>query len=145
MNPLIILRKDKGYVISPLGFVDLILLDLLLVTYVQTEVDLFASQTNMSASDSSIVDPFAIPNPVVQPEIKASKSAPEDANIVDPFTAVLLNDFNGSDFFNAFTHSDSVSSENSHNGINDGSHNNLGGKSSVDSSTPLKKDAFQVK
>ncbi|XP_040998725.1 clathrin interactor EPSIN 1-like isoform X2 [Juglans microcarpa x Juglans regia] len=108
----------------------------------QTEVDLFASQPAISASASSIVDPFAIPNPVMHPEIKAPNSAPEDANIVDPFAAVPLNNFNGSDFFGAFTHSDSASSETSHNGINVGSHNNL---SSEDSSTPPKKDAFQVK
>ncbi|KAG6624496.1 clathrin interactor EPSIN 1-like isoform X1 [Carya illinoinensis] len=111
----------------------------------QTEVDLFASQPAISASDSSIVDPFAIPKPIVQPEIKAPNSAPEDANIVDPFAAVPLDNFNGSDFFSAFAHSDSVSSETSHSGINVGSHNNLGAKSSEDSSTPPKKDAFQVK
>ncbi|XP_018844627.1 clathrin interactor EPSIN 1-like isoform X2 [Juglans regia] len=112
---------------------------------IQTEVDLFASQSAISASASSIVDPFAIPNPVMHPEIKAPNSAPEDANIVDPFAAVPLDNFNGPDFFGAFTHSDSASSETSHNGINVGNHNNLGGKSSEDSSTPPKKDAFQVK
>ncbi|KAF5468091.1 hypothetical protein F2P56_012272 [Juglans regia] len=110
----------------------------------QTEVDLFASQPATASSVSSVVDPFAIPDPVVQPQIKASNPAPTDSNIVDPFAAVPLNNFDGSDFFGAFTHSGSASSEPSQNDVNDGN-NNLGGKSSADSSAPLKKDTFQVK
>ncbi|KAG7943419.1 hypothetical protein I3843_15G037800 [Carya illinoinensis] len=108
----------------------------------QTEVDLFASQP---ATVPSVVDPFAIPDPVVQPQIKASNPAPTDSNIVDPFAAVPLNNFDGSDLFGAFTsHSGSASSEPSQNDVN-GGNNNLGGKSSLDSSAPLKKDTFQVK
>ncbi|XP_040997439.1 clathrin interactor EPSIN 1 [Juglans microcarpa x Juglans regia] len=111
----------------------------------QTEVDLFASQPATASSVSSVVDPFAIPDPVVQPQIKASNPAPTDSNIIDPFAAVPLNNFDGSDFFGAFTsHSGSASSEPSQNDVND-RNNNLGGKSSADSSAPLKKDTFQVK
>lgn len=98
----------------------------------------------MASSVSSVVDPFAIPDPVVQPHIRASNPAPTDSNIVDPFAAVPLNNFDGSDFFGAFTsHSDSASSEPSQNDVN--GNNNLGGKSSADSSAPLKKNTFQVK
>lgn len=82
----------------------------------------------------------------MQAEVKAPNSAPTNANIFDPFAAVPLNNFDGSDLFGAFTsHSDLVSSEPSQNDDTDGSHNNLGGQSSGDSKTPPKKDAFQVK
>jgi epsin len=112
----------------------------------QTEVDLFASQPAISSSVSSTVDLFAAPDPVVQAEVKAPNSAPTNANIFDPFAAVPLNNFDGSDLFGAFaSHSDLVSSEPSQNDDTDGSHNNLGGQSSGDSKTPPKKDAFQVK
>lgn len=119
---------------------------LLLVPFVQTKVDLFATQPAISSSASSTVDLFAVPDPVVQPEAKALNSAPADANIFDPFAAVPLNSFDGSDLFGAFTsHSDSVSSEPAQNDSSDGSHINLSEKSSAASKTPPKKDSFQVK
>lgn len=112
----------------------------------QTKVDLFASQPATSSSVSAIVDPFATPDPVVQPEIKGPNPVPADANVVDPFAAVPLNNFDGSDLFGAFTsHSDSVSSEPSQKDVSDGSHDNLSVKSSADTSIPSKKDTFQVK
>ncbi|KAM3710204.1 hypothetical protein ACB098_01G012600 [Castanea mollissima] len=110
----------------------------------QTEVDLFASQPAMTSSVSPTVDLFAVPDPVVQAEVKAPNPAPTNIDIVDPFAAVPLNNFDGSDLFGAFTsQSDSVSSEPAKNDVIDGSLNNLGGKSSVE--TQPKKDAFKVK
>lgn len=116
----------------------------MLLPFLQTEVDLFASQPAMTSSVSPTVDLFAVPDPVVQAEVKAPNPAPTNIDIVDPFAAVPLNNFDGSDLFGAFTsQSDSVSSEPAKNDVIDGSLNNLGGKSSVE--TQPKKDAFQVK
>ncbi|XP_062159368.1 clathrin interactor EPSIN 1 [Alnus glutinosa] len=112
----------------------------------QTKVDLFASQPAISSSAPSTVNLFAVPDPVAQPEAKAPNSASPDANIFDPFAAVPLNSFDGSDLFGSFTsHSDSVSSEPAQNDGNGGSDINLNEKSSADSKTPPKKNSFQVK
>jgi epsin len=119
---------------------------ILIVPFVQTKVDLFASQPAISSSAPSTVNIFAVPDPVAQPEAKAPNSASPDANIFDPFAAVPLNSFDGSDLFGAFTsHSDSVSSEPAQNDGNGGSDINLNEKSSADSKTPPKKNSFQVK
>lgn len=103
-----------------------------------TQVDLFASQ---SAASSSI-DFFAAPDPVVQAETKSPpKLEPTNTNTIDPFAAVPLNNFDGSDLFGGFTsHTDPVSQEAAQNPIND-----FNGKSSVESKPMPKKDAFQVK
>ncbi|XP_024163250.1 clathrin interactor EPSIN 1 isoform X1 [Rosa chinensis] len=109
-------------------------------------VDLFASQPTISQSASSPVDLFAAPVPVMQPETKSTSPAPTNTNIVDPFAAVPLNSFDGSDFLGGFTsHSGSTFSEPSQSSANDTSHSNLDRKSSADSKTPPKKDSFQVK
>uniref|UniRef100_A0A5B6ZVA4 Putative clathrin interactor EPSIN 1 isoform X1 n=1 Tax=Davidia involucrata TaxID=16924 RepID=A0A5B6ZVA4_DAVIN len=111
----------------------------------QTTVNLFASQpVPSSVVSSSPVDFFATPDPIVQPEHKSSKSEPMNTNTVDPFAAVPMNNFDGSDLFGAFTsHTDSVSTEATQNP--DGGHNNLNGKSSAESKPPPKNDTFQVK
>ncbi|KAL5783360.1 hypothetical protein ACOSP7_008389 [Xanthoceras sorbifolium] len=112
----------------------------------KTEVKLFASQPTVSSAVPSPVDLFASPDPVVQPEAKALKADPTNINIVDPFAAVPLNSFDGSDLFGAFTSdSNSVSSETTQNPTSDSSLNNLAGKSSAESNPPTKKDNFQVK
>ncbi|XWS72490.1 hypothetical protein CRYUN_Cryun02cG0044100 [Craigia yunnanensis] len=112
----------------------------------QEQVDLFASQPAITPAASPIVDLFAATDPVVQPDTMAPKSDPPNAKIFDPFAAVPLNNFDGSDIFSSFTsHSDSTSKEPTQNPINDGSLNNVSTKSSQDSKSPQKKDMFQVK
>ena len=110
----------------------------------QTTVDLFASQPASSSAVSSSMDYFAASDPIGQPDNNSSKSDQMNANAVDPFAAVPLNSFDGSDLFGAFTsNANSVSTEPTANP--DGSNNNLNGKSSVESKPPPKKDTFQVK
>ena len=110
----------------------------------QTTVDLFASQPASSSAVSSSMDYFAASDPIGQPDNDSSKSDLMNANAVDPFAAVPLNSFDGSDLFGAFTsNANSVSTEPTTNP--DGSDNNLNGKSSVESKPPPKKDTFQVK
>ncbi|GMI81413.1 EPSIN1 [Hibiscus trionum] len=106
------------------------------------QVDLFASLPAITPAASPTVDFFSTTDPVVQPAI-AANIEPVNANIVDPFAAVPLNNFDGSDIFGSFTtHSDSASKQNP---TNDGDLNNNSTKSSQDSKAPQKKDAFQVK
>lgn len=82
----------------------------------------------------------------MQSETKSTSPAPTNTNIVDPFAAVPLNSFDGSDIFGGFTsHSGSASSEPFQSSTNDASHSNLDRKSSADSKIPPKKDSFQVK
>ncbi|KAK9273891.1 hypothetical protein L1049_018703 [Liquidambar formosana] len=112
----------------------------------QTQVDLFASQPAIASATSSTIDFFTAPDPVVQAETKSPKSVPINTETVDPFAAVPLNNFDGSDLFGAFTsHTDSVSQEPTQIPVNDGSLNDLNGKSSSVSKPPPKKDTFQVK
>lgn len=112
----------------------------------KTEVDLFSSQPVDFSAAPAPVDLFAAPEPAVHPEPKASKSEPTTTNIVDPFATVPLNNFDGSDFFGAFTSgSNSVSTGTTQNATSDSSLNNLVGTSSAVSNPPTKKDAFQVK
>lgn len=82
----------------------------------EAEVDLFADATFVSAptkvateaspqaqtaitTAASTVDLFATTDPIVQPETTAPKSDPANAKIADPFAAVPLNNFDGSDIF----------------------------------------------
>ncbi|XP_014504833.1 clathrin interactor EPSIN 1 [Vigna radiata var. radiata] len=111
----------------------------------QAEVDLFASQPPISTVTPT-VDLFSIPEPVVQPDSKPEKSGPVDNSSFDPFAAVPLNNFDGSDIFGDFTsQSDSLSSQPSNNVVSDDKHDNIAGKSLADSKVPAKKDTFQVK
>ncbi|CAL5429240.1 unnamed protein product [Camellia sinensis] len=110
----------------------------------QTTVDLFASQPTASSAVSSSIDFFAAADPIVQPAKNSSKSDPMNTNAVDPFAAVPLNNFDGSDLFDVFTsNTDSVSTEATKNP--DGSDINLNGKSSAESKPAPKTDTFQVK
>ncbi|KAJ7966467.1 clathrin interactor EPSIN 1 [Quillaja saponaria] len=112
----------------------------------QTEVDLFASPPVNPPSVSPTIDLFAIPDPVVQPEIKSQDTVPENNNVVDPFADVPLHKFDESNLFSDFTsHSDSASSELSQNATSDGCHDTTNVKSIPGSKTSSKKDTFQVK
>lgn len=108
-------------------------------------MDLFSSQPAIPTVTPT-VDLFSIPEPAVQPDTKSEKSVPMNNSTIDPFAAVPLNNFDGSDIFGDFTsQSDSVSSQPSNNVFSDGKHDNVTGKSLADSKVSPKKDAFQVK
>ncbi|XP_038886610.1 clathrin interactor EPSIN 1 isoform X2 [Benincasa hispida] len=132
---------------------------------VSTTIDLFASsepvvqtETNFPnvardfkqkpasqpASVSTPVDLFASSEPVVQTETNFAGTA-RDSKVVDPFAALPLNSFDGSDLFGApSSHSEPVSSAPSQNPVGVPS-NNLDGKSINSSTAPSKKNTFQVK
>ena len=114
------------------------------MTFVQNNIDLFASEPAISSSASPTVDLFAS-DTVLQPEIKPTNTAPTNPTIADPFAAVPLNNFDDSDPFGAFTSSNSVSSESTQSSANNGSQNYLSGSLSSDSKSSAKKDGFQVK
>lgn len=110
-----------------------------------TQVDLFASQPVTIPAVPSTVDLFSA-DPVVKPETKSPISEPINTSVIDPFAALPLNNFEGSDPFGAFTSSsNSVPTESTQSAPNDGSLNNLDSKSSFDTKPTPKKDGFQVK
>ncbi|XP_058091356.1 clathrin interactor EPSIN 1-like isoform X2 [Magnolia sinica] len=128
-----------------------------------TDVDLFADATFVSASpnveahsgshtqsafpaaSSSTMDFFAAPDSTLPTETKPPKPEPTNPNNIDPFAAMPLNNFEGSDLFGDFTsHTGPVSTEPPQNSANEGlsiSNQNI----STQSKTPAKKDTFQVK
>ncbi|CAE6096796.1 unnamed protein product [Arabidopsis arenosa] len=117
----------------------------------QKEVDLFsASEPSVTVSSAPpTVDLFASSESVASPEAKISK--PESMatpNIVDPFAAVPMDNFDGSDPFGAFTsHSASVSTGPQAPTVH-GSATNTTSPMSLADSKPQhlqKKDPFQVK
>ncbi|XAR69274.1 hypothetical protein NMG60_11000803 [Bertholletia excelsa] len=108
----------------------------------QSTAGLFASQPALSSAVSPSIDFFAAPDPIVQPDKNSLKS--DQMNAVDPFAAVPLNNFDGSDLFGAFTsNTGSVSTEGTKSP--DSSIIDMNGKSSADSKPPPRKDNFQVK
>ncbi|KAJ9183540.1 hypothetical protein P3X46_007381 [Hevea brasiliensis] len=114
-------------------------------TQSQTQVDLFASQSVIPPAVPPAVDLFSSADPVVQPETKDQKSDSTNNNIVDPFAAVPLNNFDGSDLFGAFSsRSNSASTEPAKDPINGGGLNDLNLNASDSKPTP-KKETFQVK
>ncbi|KAL1097634.1 hypothetical protein V6Z11_D05G048500 [Gossypium hirsutum] len=66
--------------------------------HIKGQVDLFASQPAITPAASPTVDLFSTTDPVVQPAMAANVE-PVNASIVDPFAAVPLNNFDGSDIF----------------------------------------------
>ncbi|KAL9259401.1 Clathrin interactor EPSIN 1-like protein [Drosera capensis] len=68
---------------------------------IQPSIDLFASAPASSAPVTSTIDFFAAPTPDLQPS--ADSTATSNLNSQDPFAAVPLNKFDGSDLFGAFT------------------------------------------
>lgn len=114
--------------------------------HVQNDVDLFASGPAISPPVTATVDFFSVPEPVVQPDSKIESSGPINNNNFDPFAAVPLNNFDGSDLFGGFaSHSDSVSEQPSKGPVSDGSSDNVNAKPLAESKIPPKKDPFQVK
>lgn len=111
----------------------------------QAEVDLFSSQPAIP-SVTPTVDLFSIPELVVQPNSsKSENSGPMNNSTIDPFAAVPLNNFDGSDIFGDFTsQSDSVSSKPSSN-VSDVKHDIMNGKSLADSKVSPAKGSFEVK
>lgn len=116
------------------------------LTIVQIDVDPFGSQPALSSSAASTVDLFAASDTDLQPETKSTNITPTTHNIVDPFAAVPLNNFDSSDPFGAFTsNSVSVPSEPPQKSVNGSSQSQLSGNLSLDSKSSAKKDTFQVK
>ncbi|KAK8550433.1 hypothetical protein V6N13_118951 [Hibiscus sabdariffa] len=112
---------------------------------IKGQVDLFASQPSITPAASPTVDPFSTADPVVQP-VMAANIEPVNANIIDPFAAVPLNNFDGSDIFGSFTTHTEASKEPKQNPTaNDGNLNNRSTKLPQDSKASQKKDGFQVK
>ncbi|CAI9775711.1 unnamed protein product [Fraxinus pennsylvanica] len=115
-----------------------------IATEPQGNIDLFASQPAPSPAVSSTLDFFAAPDPAPRPDNNASKSD-ATTNIVDPFAAVPLNNFDNSDPFGSFTsHTGPISTASTEHSSNDGSNVN-GNGTSVETKPPPKKDPFQVK
>ncbi|CAL9229990.1 unnamed protein product [Arabidopsis halleri] len=117
----------------------------------QKEVDLFsASEPSFTVSSAPpTVDLFASSESVASPEAKISKpESMTNPNIVDPFAAVPMDNFDGSDPFGAFTsHSASVSTGPQAPSVH-GSATNTTSPLSLAGSKPQhlqKKDPFQVK
>ncbi|XP_068648700.1 clathrin interactor EPSIN 1-like [Aristolochia californica] len=106
---------------------------------IQTSVDLFAQQSAPSAF-SSPVDLFTAPNPSVSIENKPPQPEAANLGVFDPFAAVPLNNFDGSDVFGDFT----FSTEPTQNST-DGDLQSSGQKTLTESKTQPKKEAFQVK
>ena len=115
---------------------------------VETETNFVSAARDIKASQpssvSAPVDLFASPEPVLKTETNFA-SAARDSKAVDPFAALPLNSFDGSDLFGApSSHSEPVSSQPSQSPVG-GPSNNLDGKSINSSIAPAKKNTFQVK
>ncbi|KAI7742958.1 hypothetical protein M8C21_010429, partial [Ambrosia artemisiifolia] len=109
----------------------------------ENNVDLFASPPASFAAPSA-VDFFAVPEQVVEPEIKPPESKTMPTQTVDPFAAVPMTNFNDSDFFGSFSsHTGSVPTEPAQSFM-DGS-SNPNNQNSKTPAPPSKKDGFQVK
>ncbi|KAL0558122.1 hypothetical protein IC582_006687 [Cucumis melo] len=113
---------------------------------VETETNFVSAARDIKASQpasvSAPVDLFASPEPVLKTETNFA-SAARDSKAVDPFAALPLNSFDGSDLFGAPS-SHSEPSQLSQNPVG-GPSNNLDGKSINSSIAPAKKNTFQVK
>ncbi|CAN8236682.1 unnamed protein product [Cochlearia groenlandica] len=113
----------------------------------QKEVDLFsASEPSVTVSSPPpTVDLFASPESVARPQAKIHEPSMTTPNIVDPFAAVPMENFDGSDPFGAFTsHSASVSTGSQ---VHESATNTTSPLSMADSKPQQlqKKDPFQVK
>lgn len=112
----------------------------------QTEIDLFSSAPAQSPPVPPTVDLFLNPDPVVPSETKPTNAVPTNTSAADPFAAVPLNNFDGSDPFGAFIFTNPVSAAPSQNETEGSGHGDLSAKPSVGTSTqPAKKVDFQVK
>jgi epsin len=114
----------------------------------QDNVDLFASKPPPPSSEiSSTIDLFSASDSIPHPVAKPVESQPSAASLVDPFAAVPLNNFDGSDLFGGFTsNTDSKPKEPAQLKPPDDDFSSLNGKSAVESKVAAaKKDNFQVK
>lgn len=128
--------------------------DLILIefdSFMQTDVDLFAPQaapansasvdlfsSQPSPSVATTMDFFAAPDPVPQPEEKSIKPD-TNSNMFDPFAAIPMSNFD-----NLTSHTDPTPIASVETSPRDGSHVKSN-RTSIDSSPPPKKEAFQVK
>ncbi|XP_074286973.1 clathrin interactor EPSIN 1-like [Silene latifolia] len=109
----------------------------------QVNADLFAAQP---ASSAATLDFFASPDPIVGPETKSESSGPSNMSFVDPFAAVPLDNFDGSDMFGGFTsQTGQASQEPNESTLNNGARSESNNKSVQEPKAPGKKDGFQVK
>ncbi|KAK9077687.1 hypothetical protein SSX86_006024 [Deinandra increscens subsp. villosa] len=107
-------------------------------------VNFFASPPGSSAV-SPAVDLFAAPEQVA-PEIKPLEPKTTSTQIVDPFAAVPMNNFNNSDFFGSFSsHTGSESTEPAQNFMDSENPNTQNYNTTAESAHSSKKDGFQVK
>ncbi|XP_072968096.1 clathrin interactor EPSIN 1 [Typha angustifolia] len=91
-------------------------------SHAQSHIDLFADQPAFPAAFPSKTDFFVAPNLGLSSETKSS--TPEPTSTFDPFAAIPLNSFEGSDPFGAFaSHVESATTEPPHNSTE--SHNNV--------------------
>ncbi|XP_074317329.1 clathrin interactor EPSIN 1-like [Silene latifolia] len=112
----------------------------------EVNVDLFATHPTSFASVSATMDFFGAPDPIVQPETKSKNSRPSDMTSLDPFAAVPLNNFDGSDLVGGFTsQTDQSSQDTAENTFKNNVTIDSNKKSSQESKAPQKKDGFQVK
>ncbi|KAK9742057.1 hypothetical protein RND81_03G145500 [Saponaria officinalis] len=108
----------------------------------QVNDDLFAAPPSSTAT----TDFFAAPDPIVRAETKSETSAPSNMNFVDPFAAVPLDNFDGSDVFGGFTSQTSQPSQNpNENTIQNAAPYESNSKLVQESKAPAKKDGFQAK
>ncbi|XP_076958887.1 clathrin interactor EPSIN 1-like isoform X1 [Bidens hawaiensis] len=108
----------------------------------ENKVDLFASAPASFAA-SSTVDFFAVPEQVVEPEVKPLESKTTSTQTVDPFAAVPLTNFDNPDFFGSFSsNAGSVPTEPTQSFMDSSGLNTQNSKTAA---PPLKKDGFQVK
>ncbi|XP_057524204.1 clathrin interactor EPSIN 1 isoform X1 [Amaranthus tricolor] len=118
----------------------------------QPNVDLFAAQSVSanaqplpSAAVSSTMDFFAASDQVAPTATKTENIGSSNVNFVDPFAAIPLNSFEGSNLLGTFTsHTDQSSLESTENLLKNNSVTYLHGKSLSESKAPQKGN-FQVK
>ncbi|KAK4745543.1 hypothetical protein SAY87_011855 [Trapa incisa] len=111
----------------------------------KTEIDLFSSIPAQSPIPPT-VDLFSNADPVVSSETKSVSSVPSNTSTIDPFAAVPLNNFDGSDPFGDFTFTKAVSTVPFQNETEGSGLGNLSAIPSVGTNTlPAKKDNFHVK
>ncbi|KAK4797320.1 hypothetical protein SAY86_029646 [Trapa natans] len=112
----------------------------------KTEIDLFSSIPAQSPPIPPTVDLFSNADPVVSSETKSVSSVPSNTSTIDPFAAVPLNNFDGSDPFGDFTFTKAVSTVPFQNETEGSGLGNLSAIPSVGTNTlPAKKDNFHVK
>ncbi|KAK9699785.1 hypothetical protein RND81_08G196400 [Saponaria officinalis] len=105
-----------------------------------------APPATSSAAASATMDFFAPTDHTVLPETKPNSSGPSNVNFVDPFAAVPLDNFDGSDLFGGFmSRTEQSSQEATASTLKNGAANDPINNLSQESKAPSKKEGFQVK